>query len=125
MDQLAYVAEQLKLLGDRTRLTMLSLLKEREWCVCEFVKVFDISQPGISQHLRKLKSQGIVKEARRGQWVHYSLNVEDKPHIQAVLQCMPDEQQILKLLNKEEPAAACGPNSASAPAKDSMEKFPL
>jgi ArsR family transcriptional regulator len=113
LDQLAYVADHLKLLGDKTRLTMLSLLKDREWCVCEFVEIFDISQPGISQHLRKLKSQDIVKEDRRGQWVYYSLNVEEKPHIQAVLQCMPDTKQILKLLNKEEPISACGPDSDS------------
>ncbi|MGQ3479875.1 ArsR/SmtB family transcription factor [Paenibacillus sp. TY11] len=111
MEQLAYVAEQLKLLGDKNRLVMLSLLREREWCVCEFVDIFDISQPGISQHLRKLKSQGIVKEERRGQWVYYSLNVDDKPHIQAVLECLPDSKHILKWLNKEELIASCGPDS--------------
>lgn len=113
MQQLDYVADHLKLLGDKTRLAMLSLLKEREWCVCEFVDIFDISQPGISQHLRKLKSQGIVKEERRGQWVYYSLNVDDKPHIQAVLECIQDSKHILKWLNKEEPTAFCGPDSSA------------
>ncbi|ASR45835.1 transcriptional regulator [Paenibacillus kribbensis] len=111
MQQLDYVADHLKLLGDKTRLSMLSLLKEREWCVCEFVDIFDMSQPAISQHLRKLKSQGIVKEERRSQWVYYSLNVDDKPHIQVVLECMPDSNYILKWLNKEEPTASCGPDS--------------
>lgn len=113
MDQLGYVADHLKLLGDKTRLAMLSLLREREWCVCEFVDIFDMSQPAISQHLRKLKSQGIVKEERRSQWVYYSLNVDDKPHIQAVLERMPDCKQILKWLNKEEPIAFCGPDSSA------------
>ncbi|WP_410512405.1 metalloregulator ArsR/SmtB family transcription factor [Paenibacillus sp. BR2-3] len=107
MEQLTVIADDLKLLGDKTRLAMLSLLKEREWCVCEFVSIFDISQPAISQHLRKLKSQGIVKESKRGQWVHYSLNVEDKPYIQAVLNQMPDSATILSLLNKEQVVASC------------------
>ncbi len=62
MDVLNELVDDLKLLGDKTRLSMLSLLKEREWCVCEFVELFDISQPAISQHLRKLKSKGLVKE---------------------------------------------------------------
>lgn len=101
MEPMNEIAEKLKLLGDKTRLTMLTLLKEREWCVCEFVDIFDMSQPAISQHLRKLKSQGIVNEARRGQWVYYSLNVDDKPYIQAVLNEMPGSQEVLSSMNKE------------------------
>ncbi|MCI1772724.1 metalloregulator ArsR/SmtB family transcription factor [Paenibacillus lautus] len=101
MEPMNEIAEKLKLLGDKTRLTMLTLLKEREWCVCEFVDIFDMSQPAISQHLRKLKSQGIVNEARRGQWVYYSLNVDDKPYIQAVLNEMPGSQGVLSSMNKE------------------------
>jgi len=107
MEALTDIADDLKLLGDKTRLAMLSLLKEREWCVCEFVDIFDISQPAISQHLRKLKSQGMVKESKRGQWVHYSLSIEDKPHIRAVLDGMPDSGTILAALNKAQPISCC------------------
>jgi len=95
MDQLHEVAEKLKMLGDKTRLTMLTLMKEREFCVCEFVDILNMSQPGISQHLRKLKSQGLVNESRRGQWVYYSLNVEDKPYIKDVLDHMPSMIHLL------------------------------
>lgn len=107
MQSLTDIADDLKLLGDKTRLAMLSLLKEREWCVCEFVDIFDISQPAISQHLRKLKNRGIVNESKRGQWVHYSLNVEDKPHLKAVLNQMPDSMTILSTLNKKAGATCC------------------
>ncbi len=95
MDQLHEVAEKLKMLGDKTRLTMLTLMKERELCVCEFVDILNMSQPGISQHLRKLKSQGLVNESRKGQWVYYSLNVEDKPYIKSVLDRMPSMVHLL------------------------------
>ncbi|MEK3787951.1 ArsR/SmtB family transcription factor [Paenibacillus sp. FSL K6-1230] len=107
MKTIQEVAEQLKLLADKTRLTMLALMKEREWCVCEFVNILEISQPGVSQHLRKLKAQGIVKEDKRGQWVYYSLNVEDKPYIQDVLKYMPDNKMILAALNKECVTSVC------------------
>ncbi len=112
LDQMTELAEQIKLLGDRTRLIMLALLKEREWCVCDFVEIFEISQPGISQHMRKLKSHKIVKEERRGQWVYYSLNIADKPHIQAVLDHMPGSEEILRMMNKTE-SDCCSPGNDS------------
>lgn len=104
---LSLVADRLKLLGDKTRLTMLLLLKDREWCVCEFVDIFEMSQPAVSQHIRKLKSLDLVKESRRSQWIYYSLHVEDKPYIQAVLESLPNAQQILKDLKKRDLKSSC------------------
>lgn len=107
VNKLNEVADDLKLLGDRNRLMMLGLMQEREWCVCEFVDIFGISQPAISQHLRKLKEKGIVKESKRGQWVHYSLNVADKPHIAAVLSELPDSRTLFSALDKTGVPACC------------------
>jgi ArsR family transcriptional regulator, arsenate/arsenite/antimonite-responsive transcriptional repressor len=52
-----------------------------------------LSQPGVSQHLRKLKAAGLVRETRKGTWIYYSLNVEDKPYIEAVLSYIPSQKQ--------------------------------
>nr|WP_149917119.1 metalloregulator ArsR/SmtB family transcription factor [Paenibacillus ihbetae] len=101
------MADKLKLLSDGTRLTILSLLKEREYCVCELVDVLEISQPGVSQHLRKLKSQGLVKEDKRGQWVYYSLSVDVPPYIKSVLDYTPDSMAILAALNKKGIVTVC------------------
>ena len=65
------LVERLKVLADITRLRILKLLIGREYCVCELREIIDISQPGISQHLRKLKTAGFVIERREGQWVYY------------------------------------------------------
>ncbi|MDF0726829.1 metalloregulator ArsR/SmtB family transcription factor [Cytobacillus sp. S13-E01] len=83
----------LKLLGDKTRLTMIKMLDTNDCCVCEFVEIFKTSQPAISQHLRKLKDAGIVQETRRGQWIIYSLNKESKyyPFFQDILQHLPNQ----------------------------------
>jgi ArsR family transcriptional regulator len=89
MVQIIDMAEHFKLLGDKTRLTMMALLKERALCVCDIVELLETSQPNASQHLRKLKSAGLVNETRKGQWIYYSLNIEDKPYIQAVLGFIP------------------------------------
>ncbi|MGG0791552.1 MULTISPECIES: metalloregulator ArsR/SmtB family transcription factor [Bacillaceae] len=86
-------ANVLKLLGDKTRLTMVKIMSEHECCVCEFVDLFDMSQPAISQHLRKLKDSGIVNEARRGQWIFYSLNQASSYYsfIQTVIKDLPSQ----------------------------------
>ncbi|TLS51700.1 metalloregulator ArsR/SmtB family transcription factor [Paenibacillus antri] len=88
-------AELFKLLGDRNRLTIVSLLKERELCVCELVELLQTSQPNISQHLRKLKDAGLLHESRKGQWVYYSLNMKDKPHLEPVLAILPSAKEKL------------------------------
>nr|WP_095532686.1 metalloregulator ArsR/SmtB family transcription factor [Domibacillus epiphyticus] len=88
-------SQLLKLLGDKTRLMMMKLLQSHDCCVCEFVAIFNMSQPGISQHLRKLKDAGLVKETRRGQWVFYSLNRENEygGFIDDLLKHLPDQNE--------------------------------
>lgn len=73
LDDLDEISLVLKLLGDKTRLTMVKLLEKQECCVCELVEVFKTSQPSVSQHLRKLKDAGLVKENRKGQWIFIQL----------------------------------------------------
>ncbi|PLR95509.1 ArsR/SmtB family transcription factor [Bacillus sp. T33-2] len=93
----------LKLLGDKTRLTMIKLLDSHDCCVCEFVAMFNASQPAISQHLRKLKDAGLVGETRRGQWIIYSLNKQSEhyPMVQNILEHLPDQEYKLKELEKQ------------------------
>ncbi|OES46421.1 ArsR/SmtB family transcription factor [Domibacillus iocasae] len=88
-------AHVLKLLGDKTRLTMMKMLQSHECCVCEFTALFDMSQPAISQHLRKMKDAGIVQETRRGQWIFYSLNPDSEyaKLIEDLLNHLPDQQE--------------------------------
>jgi len=71
------MAEEFKVLGDKTRLRILSLLQGRELCVCDLTEVLEISQPGVSQHMRRLRQTGFVNERRGGQWTYYSLNLEN------------------------------------------------
>src|SRR5699024_12829535 len=74
MIEMDKAADILKLLGNETRLTMLKILDDHDCCVCEFVEIFQASQPSISQHIRKLIDIGLVKEEIRGQWIFYSIN---------------------------------------------------
>jgi ArsR family transcriptional regulator len=92
------VAETMKLLADKTRLTILALLREKEMCVCDIVDILETTQPNISQHLRKLKTGGLVTETRRSQWIYYSLHIEDKPYVSGILVELPSmEDKLIKL----------------------------
>ncbi|RIW28959.1 ArsR family transcriptional regulator [Bacillus salacetis] len=99
----------LKLLGDKTRLTMMKILEQNDCCVCEFVAIFNTSQPAISQHVRKLKDVGLVKESRRGQWIIYSLNTTSEfyPLIKSLLEQIPDQGFRLKELEAQGLRISC------------------
>ena len=88
------VAIIFKLLSDKTRLTMVKILNDHSVCVCEFVELFKMSQPAISQHLRKLKQAEIVKEEKKSQWVYYSINKAHPyyPFINQILVQLPDQK---------------------------------
>lgn len=93
---IAEMAETLKLLSDKTRLMIVALLKEQEMCVCDIVDILETTQPNISQHLKKLKTGGIVNETRRSQWIYYALNIGDKPYLNDILNQLPSMKEKIK-----------------------------
>ena len=67
------MAEVAKALGDPIRLQLVDVLRKHagKVCVCELVPLFDISQPTLSHHLRKLREAELVGVVRREQWAYY------------------------------------------------------
>lgn len=100
-------AELFSALADPTRLRMLKLLcRQHEpdaLCVNALAGLLGISQPAISQHLRVLKSVGLVKGERRGYHVHYSVEPETIKHYQ----CLVSEALSMGEQGKEEPCKNC------------------
>ncbi len=72
-DQAQRLAEVAKALGDPVRLQLVDVLRKHagKVCVCELVPLFDIAQPTLSHHLKKLRDAGIVDSERRGVWAYY------------------------------------------------------
>lgn len=79
------IEKQLKALADINRLKLVACLQQGEVCVCDLVDVVQISQPAVSQHLRKLKEAGIITERKAGTWKHYRLVDELTPVVQIVV----------------------------------------
>jgi len=63
----------LKAMGNPHRLKIVCHLSRGEASVSELEKVTGLSQSALSQHLAKLRQEGLVKTRRHAQAVYYSL----------------------------------------------------
>ena len=70
---LVLVAGCFQALSDPTRLQILRELKVGEKSVQDLGRQFNCSQPNISRHLFILTTAGLVRKAKRGPYVFYSV----------------------------------------------------
>ena len=75
-------ARLLSSLSNAVRLELLSIVSERESSVGELCSKLDMSQSAVSQHLAKLRADGLVTTRRDAQTVYYSCA---NPGVQRVL----------------------------------------
>lgn len=61
-------------LSDPLRLGILTLLRERELCVCDLCDALSVAQSKLSFHLKILRLAGLVTSRQEGRWMYYSLN---------------------------------------------------
>jgi ArsR family transcriptional regulator len=55
-----------KALADSTRLKILDCIKDGEKCICEIIPYTGKSQPNVSQHLKTLRTAGLITERKEG-----------------------------------------------------------
>ena len=67
------LAELFKMLGDSTRISIISVLMHSPLCVGDIVAALDMGQSAISHQLRLLRQSGLVRCKRQGKTVLYSL----------------------------------------------------
>ena len=72
-------------LAEPARRRILELLRQRERPVGELVDRLDLSQPGVSKHLRVLREAGLVRVRPEGQRRVYGLRAEPLRELDAWL----------------------------------------
>ena len=82
------VDKMFRAFSDRTRLRILSLLRSRELCVCDLVRVIDAPQPTISRHLAYLRKAGLAKARKQGLWMYYRLAPARNDFHRKLLDCL-------------------------------------
>ncbi|MFH1514236.1 MAG: metalloregulator ArsR/SmtB family transcription factor [bacterium] len=67
-------SEIFKAIGHPQRLAILHVLLESECCVCDLANVLDQPVSTISQHLKILKTAGLLSSRQDGKLVFYTVN---------------------------------------------------
>lgn len=75
----------LNALSDRSRRTVLEVLREGPATVNELADRLPIARPGVSRHLRVLREAGLVDVQQDAQWRIYSLRPEPLVELDAWL----------------------------------------
>ena len=68
------LSEVFKVLGDTTRVKIISALLVQELCVCEISKLLETTKSAISHQLKMLRNMRLVKYRKEGKMVFYSLD---------------------------------------------------
>ena len=69
----AQAADLLKAMSNQHRLLILCHLGEKEMSVTALNNVIELSQSSLSQHLARLRQDGLVKTRRESQTIFYSI----------------------------------------------------
>ena len=67
-------AKVFKALCDPKRLAILEQLRSGEKCACVLQEPLDLTQSGLSYHMKILCDSGIVVSRQEGKWTHYSFD---------------------------------------------------
>ena len=78
----------LKVLCDETRLSIRSMLSQKEMNGCEINRAFACTQPTISYHMKVLVDAGLVQARKEGCAMMYSVNQEIWPSVRALLDAL-------------------------------------
>jgi ArsR family transcriptional regulator len=71
------------------------------------VDLLPISQPAVSQHLRRLKQGGFVEEYRQKSWTYYHLRDDMSPSIAAWIRALEVDHQDAMWLATHQVEATC------------------
>ncbi len=89
------LARTLRVLGHPARIAILEFISDQKSCICkEIVEEVGLAQPTISQHLKELKSIGLIKGEIEGKKVCYCLDSDKWNSIQESLNKFFDQTSI-------------------------------
>lgn len=88
-------AKVFKALCDPKRLAILEQLRGGEKCACVLQQLLDLTQSGLSYHMKILCDSGIVVSRQEGKWTHYRLSASGRDKATALLKKLttPDREQ--------------------------------
>lgn len=88
-------AKVFKALCDPKRLAILEQLRSGEKCACVLQEPLNLTQSGLSYHMKILCESGIVVSRQEGKWTHYRLSSSGRENAVTLLVQLttPDAEQ--------------------------------
>ena len=88
-------AKVFKALCDPKRLAILEQLRSGEKCACVLQEPMDLTQSGLSYHMKILCDSGLVLSRQEGKWTHYRLSASGQEKAVSLLIALttPDTEQ--------------------------------
>lgn len=88
-------AKVFKALCDPKRLAILEQLRSGEKCACVLQEPMDLTQSGLSYHMKILCDSGIVTSRQEGKWTHYRLSASGSARAMELLRVIltPNTEQ--------------------------------
>lgn len=105
---------QFKILADPARLRLVALCRRGECSVSELTEAVGLSQPRVSQHLRKLVEAGLLERFRDGKRVYYRVPAAEGHAARRLLDMLPDAEPVM-LEDAERLAAVRAPRETMEP----------
>ena len=88
-------AKVFKALCDPKRLAILEQLRSGEKCACVLQEPMELTQSGLSYHMKILCDSGLVESRQEGKWTHYKLSRSGRDRVVSLLMQIttPDADQ--------------------------------
>ena len=88
-------AKIFKAFCDPKRLAILEQLRSGEKCACKLQEPLNLTQSGLSYHMKILCDSGIVDSRQEGKWTHYRLSIAGRDKARELLKMLatPDFEQ--------------------------------
>ncbi len=78
-------AKIFKALCDEKRLAILDILKNGEHCACSLLEKLELTQSGLSYHMKILTESQIVIARQDGKWTYYKISDEGRKYASTLL----------------------------------------
>lgn len=68
------IADTFKALSDEKRIDILQLLQDGEQCACVLLEKLNLTQSGLSYHMKILTGSQIIQSRQVGKWTYYKIS---------------------------------------------------
>lgn len=79
------IADTFKALSDKKRIDILQLLQGGEQCACVLLEKLNLTQSGLSYHMKILTNSQIIQSRQHGKWTYYKISEKQCHNISNLL----------------------------------------